>query len=124
MQPPVYFPFADPDLHKNIVKQIDYYFSDENLVKDTYLRKNMDEQGWVPVTLIASFKKVFSLTDNVRLILDVMRTSKAVEVKGGKMRKQTEWKRWILPKSINVESFYNTSVSNCKKVELKGMSMV
>ncbi|KAI3699344.1 hypothetical protein L2E82_43594 [Cichorium intybus] len=115
MQPPVYFPFADPDLHKKIVKQIDYYFSDENLVKDTYLRKNMDEQGWVPVTLIASFKKVsFVLTDNVRLILDVMRTSKAVEVKGVKTRKRREWKRWILPKSINVESFYNNSVSNCK----------
>ncbi|KAI3502815.1 hypothetical protein L1887_31153 [Cichorium endivia] len=124
MQSPVYFPFQDPDLHRKIVKQIDYYFSDENLVKDIYLRKNMNEQGWVPVNLIASFKKVLGLTDNVQLILDVMRTSKVVEVKGEKMRKRTEWKKWILPRSINLESFYNNSVFNCKKVELKGMSIV
>ncbi|KAI3699342.1 hypothetical protein L2E82_43592 [Cichorium intybus] len=124
MQSPVYFPFQDPDLHSKIVKQIDYYFSDENLVKDIYLRKNMDEQGWVSVNLIASFKKVLCLTNDVRLILDIMRTSKVVEVKGEKMRKQTEWKRWILPKYINVESFYSNSILNCNKVETKGASIV
>lgn len=32
--------------------------SNENLVKDTFLRRNMDNEGWVPVTLIAGFKKV------------------------------------------------------------------
>lgn len=32
--------------------------SDENLIKDTYLRQKMDEQGWVPISLIAGFKKV------------------------------------------------------------------
>lgn len=104
MQPPMYFPFQDPDLHKKIVKQIDYYFSDENLVKDIYLRKNMDEQGWVSVNLIANFKKVSSLTDNIQLILDVMRTSQAVEVQGEKMRVRKEWMKWVLPSSINQDS--------------------
>lgn len=28
------------------------------MVKDTYFRRHMDEQGWVPVSLIASFNKV------------------------------------------------------------------
>ncbi|KAI3699340.1 hypothetical protein L2E82_43590 [Cichorium intybus] len=124
MQSPVYFPFQDPDLHRKIVKQIDYYFSDENLVKDLYLRKNMDEQGWVSVSLISSFKKVLCLTENIRLIFDVMRTSKVVEVKGEKMRKRTEWKRWILPRHINVESFYRNSNLKCNKVEVKGVSIV
>lgn len=58
MPAPMYFSVPDPLLHGKIVNQIDYYFSNENLVKDTYLRQNMDEQGWVPVSLIAGFKKV------------------------------------------------------------------
>nr|KJB43282.1 hypothetical protein B456_007G191700 [Gossypium raimondii] len=59
--PPVLFPAPEPpdrQLHANIVNQIDYYFSDENLIKDTYLRQNMDDQGWVPIKLIAGFRKV------------------------------------------------------------------
>jgi hypothetical protein len=32
--------------------------SAKNLEKDTFLKERMDEQGWVPLTLIAGFKKV------------------------------------------------------------------
>ncbi|XVF59829.1 hypothetical protein PTKIN_Ptkin07bG0306900 [Pterospermum kingtungense] len=59
--PPMFFPAPEPQdhqLHARIVNQIDYYFSNENLIKDTYLRQNMDDQGWVPIKLIAGFKKV------------------------------------------------------------------
>lgn len=40
------------------MKQLDYYFSDENLSKDFFLRQNMDVEGWVPLDLILSFKRV------------------------------------------------------------------
>ncbi|XVF18068.1 hypothetical protein REPUB_Repub10bG0179800 [Reevesia pubescens] len=59
--PPVFYPTPEPldhQLHARIVNQIDYYFSNENLIKDTFLRQNMDDQGWVPIKLIAGFKKV------------------------------------------------------------------
>ncbi|KAJ9561817.1 hypothetical protein OSB04_006977 [Centaurea solstitialis] len=117
--PPMYFAVPDPMLHSRIVSQIDYYFSNDNLIKDTYLRKNMDEQGWVPVSLIAGFKKVKSkgevtrcsaialmgdrklhfvsyLTDNVQLILDAMRASTIVEVQGDKIRRRNDWMRWLM----------------------------
>ncbi|KAD3640684.1 hypothetical protein E3N88_29907 [Mikania micrantha] len=96
---PLPFPFLDP-LHGNIMKQIEYYFSNENLVKDTYLRRNMDQQGWVTVNLIAGFKKVSSLTDNVKLILDVMRQSTIVEVQGDKMRRRNDWMKWLMPAAV------------------------
>lgn len=32
--------------------------SNENLIKDIYLRQNMDDQGWVLIKLIAGFNKV------------------------------------------------------------------
>ncbi|GKC37475.1 RNA-binding protein Lupus La [Tanacetum coccineum] len=56
LPPQMYFA-VDPLLHANLVSQIDYYFSNENLVRDTYLRRNMDEQGWVSVLAKISFKK-------------------------------------------------------------------
>lgn len=100
---PVLFPAPEPpdrQLHANIVNQIDYYFSDENLIKDTYLRQNMDDQGWVPIKLIAGFRKVSLLTDNIQLIRDALRSSTVVEVEGEKVRKRIDWMKWILPPSV------------------------
>lgn len=105
--PPMFFAVPDPSLHSRIVSQIDYYFSNENLVKDTYLRQNMDEQGWVPVSLIAGFKKVLYLTDNIQLILDAMRASAKVEVQGNKLRRRSDWMKWL----INPPAHYSNSPS-------------
>ncbi|XWS33899.1 hypothetical protein CRYUN_Cryun22dG0122600 [Craigia yunnanensis] len=101
--PPMYFPVPEPQdhqLHARIVNQIDYYFSNENLIKDTYLRQNMDDQGWVPIKLIAGFKKVSLLTDNIQLILDALGSSTVVEVQGDKVRKRIDWMRWIMLPSV------------------------
>ncbi|XVE82439.1 hypothetical protein DITRI_Ditri16bG0005000 [Diplodiscus trichospermus] len=101
--PPMFFPAPEPQdhqLHARIVNQIDYYFSDVNLIKDTYLRQNMDDQGWVPIKLIAGFKKVSLLTDNIQLILDALQSSAVVEVQGDKVRKRVEWNKWIMPPSV------------------------
>jgi predicted DNA-binding transcriptional regulator len=32
--------------------------SDANIAKDEFLKSNMDEEGWVPITLIANFPRV------------------------------------------------------------------
>ena len=92
---------SDPQLHNKIVTQIDYYFSVDNLVKDTYLRQNMDEYGWVSIRLIAGFNKVKQLTDDMPMILSAVRTSSSmVEVSGDKVRRRCDWKRWILPANL------------------------
>ncbi|KAL2468219.1 La-related protein 1C [Forsythia ovata] len=93
--PPILFAAANDPLPNMIVKQIDYYFSEENLVKDNFLRSNMDDQGWVPITLIASFPRVQQLTYDVPLILDSLRNSTIVEVQGDKLRRRNEWKKWL-----------------------------
>ncbi|XP_034683110.1 la-related protein 1C isoform X2 [Vitis riparia] len=100
MPHPMFFPPQDHQLHAKLVAQIDYYFSNENLIKDIYLRQNMDEQGWVPVKLIAGFKKVKLLTENIQLILEAVRTSTIVEVQGDKLRKRGDWMKWIMPPSV------------------------
>ncbi|KAG8477009.1 hypothetical protein CXB51_030315 [Gossypium anomalum] len=97
--PPMFPPPQEPQdhqLHAKIVNQIDYYFSNENLIKDTYLRQNMDDQGWVPIKLIAGFRKVSLLTANIQLIVDALQNSTVVEVQGDKVRKRMDWMRWIM----------------------------
>ncbi|MCD7451987.1 hypothetical protein HAX54_014597 [Datura stramonium] len=106
---PLLFPHAQ--LHTRIVNQIDYYFSKENLVKDKFLRQKMDEHGWVPVTLIAGFNKVRELTDNMQLILNVVRSSTVVEVQGEKLRQRNDWFRWLIPPSIQNSNVSSPSVS-------------
>ncbi|XP_020206485.1 la-related protein 1C [Cajanus cajan] len=93
--PATYFSAAEP-LSNLILKQIEYYFCDDNLVRDEFLKSKMDDQGWVPVTLIADFPRVRNLTSNIQLILDSLRTSLVVEVQGDKLRRKNEWSAWVL----------------------------
>ncbi|KAE8720347.1 peroxidase 64-like [Hibiscus syriacus] len=100
--PPMFLP---PDLqyqqlYTKILNQINYYFSNENLIKDTFLRQNMDDQGWVPIKLIASFRKVVVLTNNIQIIVDALKNSTVVEVQGDKMRRRNDWKRWVPPPPV------------------------
>ncbi|KAG6510072.1 la-related protein 1B-like [Zingiber officinale] len=92
----MFIPAIDPQ-RANLLKQIDYYFSAENLCRDVYLRQNMDEQGWVPVFLIAGFNRVKQLTNSVEFILETLRLSTVVEVQGDKIRKRHDWMNWVLP---------------------------
>lgn len=49
----------------------EYYFSEKNLEKDSYLRHHMDEAGWVDMNLICAFPRVKSLSDDKDNILNV-----------------------------------------------------
>jgi hypothetical protein len=114
-----YFPHASPPgvlmpghepspLRTMVIKQIEYYFSFENPIKDHYLRSCMDARGWVSISIIAKFNRVRSMTTNVHFILDALRSSNVVEVQGDKLRKREDWSNWLLP------SGHNNSVSNTK----------
>ncbi|KAF8087890.1 hypothetical protein N665_0564s0025 [Sinapis alba] len=83
------------DLQDRVVKQIEYYFSDENLQNDQYLISLMDEQGWVPIKIIADFKRVKMMTMDVEFIVYALRFSTSVEVQGDKIRKRDEWSKWV-----------------------------
>ncbi|MCO5565186.1 hypothetical protein L7F22_018859 [Adiantum nelumboides] len=86
-------PLEVPLLQETLQKQIEYYFSPENLIYDTFLVSKMDDEGFVPLSLIASFPRVRNLTWNTMFILDTLKNSTVVEVKNGKLRSH-EWRRW------------------------------
>ncbi|KAI3495568.1 hypothetical protein L1887_37912 [Cichorium endivia] len=65
------------ELRDKIIKQVEYYFSDENLRTDKFLLKYLakDEEGYVPVAVIASFKKMKKLTHHKSFIVAALKES-------------------------------------------------
>ncbi|KAL0891578.1 hypothetical protein Bca101_015561 [Brassica carinata] len=98
---PVFYHVQDPPLNIKLQKQIQYYFSEENLIKDTYLRRQMDDQGFVPLPVIAGFNKVAELTDSIQQIADALQGSPVVEIQGDRIRKRYNWQHWLLPQDPN-----------------------
>ena len=49
----------------------EYYFSLDNLERDFFLRRKMDQEGFLPIGLVASFHRVQALTTDVNVILEV-----------------------------------------------------
>ncbi|KAK7400835.1 hypothetical protein VNO78_12142 [Psophocarpus tetragonolobus] len=66
-----------PDLQQKIVKQVEYQFSDMSLLANESFQKQMnkDPEGYVPITVIASTKKVKSLVNNIHMLTQAIRSS-------------------------------------------------
>ncbi|VFR03058.1 unnamed protein product [Cuscuta campestris] len=73
---------SSDDLRLNIIKQVEYYFSDENLPTDKFLLKYVtsNEEGFVPLKVIASFKKLKKLTKEIPLIATALKESSLLVV--------------------------------------------
>lgn len=56
----------------------EYYFSLHNLERDFFLRRKMDAQGFLPISLIASFHRVQALTMDINIIMEVLATLRQV----------------------------------------------
>ncbi|KAF0929719.1 hypothetical protein E2562_024412 [Oryza meyeriana var. granulata] len=54
--------------------------AENNLWQDIHLRQQMDEQGWVSLTLVAEFPRVRQLTANLEIVQNSMLPSTVVEV--------------------------------------------
>ncbi|CAL4911116.1 unnamed protein product [Urochloa decumbens] len=79
-------------VHK-ITKQVEYYFSDINLATTEHLMRfiTKDPEGYVPISVIAGFKKVkASVRDNSMLAAALRTSSKLVVSDDGKRVKRQE----------------------------------
>ncbi|KAL8152254.1 hypothetical protein V2J09_010014 [Rumex salicifolius] len=83
-------------LRESIVKQIEYYFSDENLLTDHFLISQMDGEGWVPISIIADFRRVKRMCSDIQFIMDALQISHSVEVQGDKVRRRENWSKYVV----------------------------
>lgn len=84
----------DQMLKDMIKKQIEYYFSDENLIGDFFLRQQMDESGWIPLAMVASFRRIQRLTQSLGMILESVTSSEVVESDGARVRPKQNPVQW------------------------------
>ncbi|CAH8530756.1 unnamed protein product [Dicrocoelium dendriticum] len=88
-------------IRHQILHQVEFYFSADNLARDLFLRRQMDPEGWVSVSVIASFKRVASLSADLTEILEAIRISPLldVDVERARVRCLDRPRMWVLPSS-------------------------
>ncbi|CAM9848851.1 unnamed protein product [Lampetra fluviatilis] len=84
------------DLKEVLRKQLEYYFSRENLANDLYLVSQMDSDQYVPIWTIANFNQVKKLTTDKDLIVEVLRSSAVVQVDENGERVRPNYKRCVV----------------------------
>ncbi|XP_050532107.1 la-related protein 1B [Daktulosphaira vitifoliae] len=95
--PFVTYPVMNEQTVINLLKQqISYYFSTDNLCKDTFFRFHMDDDGFVPVTFIASFKRVRELSQDISLVMKAMIDMDELEINGHMVRCRNDPTKWPL----------------------------
>ncbi|XP_050524885.1 uncharacterized protein LOC126896277 [Daktulosphaira vitifoliae] len=87
-------PFIPPDEEttKRILDQVEFYFSDSNIVKDAFLLKHVrrNKEGYVSLKLISSFKRVKHLAKDWRAVAHAISRSEKLEINesGTKLRRK------------------------------------
>ncbi|XP_076288998.1 la ribonucleoprotein translational regulator Achilles [Lasioglossum baleicum] len=111
------------ELAEKICTQVEFYFSDDNIVKDAFLLKHVkrNKEGYVSLKLISSFKRVKHLSRDWRVVGAALAKSKKLEVnpQGTKLRRidplppfdQTAPSRTILAARLPVEKLSVESVA-------------
>ncbi|KAJ9065081.1 hypothetical protein DSO57_1023500 [Entomophthora muscae] len=81
----------------------EFYFSTQNLCRDVFFRKQMDHEGFVSFSLLASFNRVKRICTDLAVIRTAMRESKVLEVKDMKVRRLKDWSTWLFPQQPQKE---------------------
>eukprot|EP00903_Cladosiphon_okamuranus_P016863 g15548.t1 len=81
------------------VKQIEFYFTVENLCKDIFIRSYMDEEGYIPIAFVANFPGVARFGVELADITAGILASDTLQVdtENETMRMRENWEVWLLP---------------------------
>lgn len=76
------------EVKKAIKEQIEFYFSDSNVLKDKFILEqiNKDPNGWVDLKLIANFNRVKQLSQDMKVITKSLKHSHIVELSEDKSK--------------------------------------
>ena len=107
--------------------QIEYYFSMENLFRDVFLRKHMDSQGYVFLDVIATFRRLQSLTQDKDIVKHVCIDSELIEIRVGddgkeRLRKREGWEQFVLPMGEREQSAQNEGPKHLERPERPQLS--
>ncbi|XP_065888704.1 la-related protein 4-like [Dysidea avara] len=102
-------------------RQLEYYFSRENLQNDTYLLSQMDGDQYVLIQTVAGFNQMKKLTSDINLIVEAIKNSPYLQLDDTGTKVRANVKRSVLilreiPESTAVEDVQNLFISDkCPK---------
>ncbi|CAK7203947.1 hypothetical protein SEUCBS139899_006697 [Sporothrix eucalyptigena] len=101
-------PYMDAELLHGLTVQVDYYFSLDNLVKDLFLRRKMNDQGFVPLSVIANFKRMMDLAPSIDFIRAACEQSENVDYvvdqeQNEWIRSRYQWSNFVVPREDREE---------------------
>ncbi|TKV92796.1 hypothetical protein SEVIR_9G184100v4 [Setaria viridis] len=108
------------DIAHKIIKQVEYQFSDTNLVANDFLTKimNKDPEGYVPLSVISSWKKIKAMGVTNQLLVRALRTSEKLVVSddGRRVRRAQPFterhKEELQSRMVIAENFPDDSTRN------------
>ncbi|XP_013789516.1 la-related protein 6-like [Limulus polyphemus] len=76
------FQAPSQELVKKIVREVEFLFSDENILRESFLLKHIrrNKQGYVSLRLVASFRKVKRLSKDWRIVAYSLQQSENLEL--------------------------------------------
>lgn len=119
--------FYEQTMMGMLVRQLSYYFSVNNLLKDSWLRKWMDTQGYVFLDVILNFQRMKDLTQDIGFVRAACMECPEIELVTGaednrdRVRRVEGWQKFVYPKGsrhpevnfddgpVNVYKFDNNS---------------
>eukprot|EP00126_Sphaerothecum_destruens_P013087 Sdes_comp22390_c0_seq1m20856 len=104
-------------MESKIIKQVEFYFGDSNLPTDKFLQSVIQENdGWVPVETLLTFKRLRQLTEKPSEIVDALRLSESglleIDEEGTKVKRSKAPESDILKQalqSVYIKGFKETS---------------
>lgn len=95
-------PVLSPEeVFQNVCELVEFYFAESNYSKDQFLRKKAQQdpmhEGWIPVDLFCSFKKMKKFTEDREVILKAFKLSPLVVVSedGARVRRKEKLTKGI-----------------------------
>ena len=89
----------------------EYYFSIDNLCKDTWLRARMDSQGYVLLDIVAQFSRIKALAAPLIMIRSACFYSQSLELYThdgiDRIRRRHDWQQWVLEMKARDQSAQN-----------------
>ncbi|KAJ3155325.1 hypothetical protein HDU86_004416 [Geranomyces michiganensis] len=78
-KPQTHSSLSPEELSAAILKQVEYYFGDQNYPQDTHLHQIAAlHENWVPIRVLCTFKKLRALSDNVKIVSAALSKSPAL----------------------------------------------
>ena len=107
---------SDSEIRERVLRQVEWYFGDENLQKDSFLMKHIarNKQGLVSLKLVASLRKVKAITKDWRIVAESIKDSTTLEINedGTKIRRidpVPEIDYSCIPRTILITNYTNSN---------------